>query len=66
MGSYGLTWALKNSDKVLKVVILNTPLTVSSRLPGLFQKLRLDPTISFSESESSLEANYGFFIDNLM
>lgn len=66
MGSYGLTWAVKNSDKVLKVVILNTPLSVSSQLPGLFQKLRLDPIISFAASESSLESNYVFFIDNLM
>ncbi|XP_039118685.1 uncharacterized protein LOC120254696 isoform X2 [Dioscorea cayenensis subsp. rotundata] len=41
VGSYGLTWAVKNSDKVLKVVILNTPLSVSSQLPGLFQKLRI-------------------------
>ncbi|KAL6651926.1 hypothetical protein ACP70R_010851 [Stipagrostis hirtigluma subsp. patula] len=40
VGSYGLTWALKNSSKVLKVAILNTPLTVSSPLPGLFQQLR--------------------------
>lgn len=41
VGSYGLTWALKNSDKVSKIVILNSPLTVSSSLPGLFQQLRI-------------------------
>ncbi|EAY95781.1 hypothetical protein OsI_17656 [Oryza sativa Indica Group] len=41
VGSYGLTWALKNSSKVLKVAILNSPLTVSSPVPGLFNQLRL-------------------------
>ncbi|XP_072979933.1 uncharacterized protein [Typha angustifolia] len=41
VGSYGLTWALKNSNKVSKLVILNSPLTVSSPVPGLFQKLRI-------------------------
>ncbi|XP_062184750.1 uncharacterized protein LOC133888493 [Phragmites australis] len=40
VGSYGLTWALKNPSKVLKLAILNSPLTVSSPLPGLFQQLR--------------------------
>lgn len=40
MGSYGLTWALKNQSKISKLVILNTPLTISSPLPGLFQQLR--------------------------
>lgn len=41
VGSYGLTWALKSSSKVLKVAILNSPLTVSSPVPGLFNQLRL-------------------------
>ncbi|KAK3143561.1 hypothetical protein QOZ80_4AG0301880 [Eleusine coracana subsp. coracana] len=41
VGSYGLTWALKNSSKILKLAILNSPLTVSSPLPGVFQQLRL-------------------------
>ncbi|XP_026665210.2 cis-3-alkyl-4-alkyloxetan-2-one decarboxylase isoform X2 [Phoenix dactylifera] len=40
VGSYGLTWALKNSNKITKLAVLNSPLTVSSPLPGLFQKLR--------------------------
>ncbi|KAJ1273030.1 hypothetical protein BS78_06G249100 [Paspalum vaginatum] len=40
VGSYGLTWALNNSSKVLKLAILNSPLTVSSPVPGLFQQLR--------------------------
>lgn len=40
MGSYGLTWTLKNPSKILKLAILNTPLTVSSPIPGLFQQLR--------------------------
>ncbi|KAG0470569.1 hypothetical protein HPP92_017269 [Vanilla planifolia] len=41
VGSYGLTWALRNSNKVSKIAILNSPLTASSSLPGLFQKLRI-------------------------
>ncbi|KAJ7962828.1 haloalkane dehalogenase [Quillaja saponaria] len=41
VGSYGLTWALKNTSKILKLAILNSPLTVSSPIPGLFQKLRI-------------------------
>ncbi|XP_073107209.1 uncharacterized protein [Elaeis guineensis] len=41
VGSYGLTWALKNSNKITKLTILNSPLNVSSPLPGLFQKLRI-------------------------
>ncbi|GAA0174541.1 hydrolase [Lithospermum erythrorhizon] len=41
VGSYGLTWALKNPDKILKLAILNSPLTVSSPIPGLFQQLRI-------------------------
>ncbi|XP_028556827.1 uncharacterized protein LOC110114351 isoform X2 [Dendrobium catenatum] len=41
VGSYGLTWALRNSDKVSKIAILNSPLSVQSSLPSLFQKLRI-------------------------
>ncbi|XP_031250020.1 uncharacterized protein LOC116107885 [Pistacia vera] len=41
VGSYGLTWALKNQSKISKLVILNSPLTVSSPTPGLFTKLRI-------------------------
>ncbi|XP_030971063.1 uncharacterized protein LOC115991477 isoform X1 [Quercus lobata] len=41
VGSFGLTWALKNPSKILKLTILNSPLTVSSPIPGLFQKLRI-------------------------
>ncbi|KAJ0250424.1 hypothetical protein HA466_0137590 [Hirschfeldia incana] len=41
VGSYGLTWALKNPSKVEKLAILNTPLTVSSPVPGLFKQLRI-------------------------
>lgn len=41
VGSYGLTWALKNTSKILKLAILNSPLTVSSPIPGLFQQLRI-------------------------
>ncbi|XWS16491.1 hypothetical protein CRYUN_Cryun34aG0092900 [Craigia yunnanensis] len=35
------TWALKNLSNISKLAILNTPLTVSSPIPGLFQKLRI-------------------------
>ncbi|KAL5575768.1 hypothetical protein UlMin_017467 [Ulmus minor] len=41
VGSYGLTWALKNQSRISKLAVLNTPLTVSSPVPGLFQKLRI-------------------------
>ncbi|XP_012073134.1 cis-3-alkyl-4-alkyloxetan-2-one decarboxylase isoform X2 [Jatropha curcas] len=41
VGSYGLTWALKNQSKISKIAILNSPLTVSSPVPGLFQKLKI-------------------------
>ncbi|GMH17646.1 hypothetical protein Nepgr_019487 [Nepenthes gracilis] len=41
VGSYGLTWALKNPSRISKLAILNSPLTVSSPIPGLFQKLRI-------------------------
>ncbi|KAK4375465.1 hypothetical protein RND71_006142 [Anisodus tanguticus] len=41
VGSYGLTWTLKNPSKISKLVILNTPLTISSPIPGLFQQLRI-------------------------
>ncbi|CAK9185622.1 unnamed protein product [Ilex paraguariensis] len=41
VGSYGLTWAVKNQSRIMKLAILNTPLTVSSPIPGLFQQLRI-------------------------
>ncbi|KAK3011472.1 hypothetical protein RJ639_012770 [Escallonia herrerae] len=41
VGSYGLTWALKNPNRILKLAILNSPLTVASPIPGLFQQLRI-------------------------
>ncbi|GLU22047.1 hypothetical protein SLE2022_381470 [Rubroshorea leprosula] len=41
VGSYGLTWALKNPSKISKLAILNSPLTISSPVPGLFQQLRI-------------------------
>ncbi|MCO5566351.1 hypothetical protein L7F22_020028 [Adiantum nelumboides] len=40
VGSYGLTWALKHSERVAKLVVLNGPLTPSAPLPGVFQQLR--------------------------
>ncbi|KAK1383066.1 hypothetical protein POM88_020801 [Heracleum sosnowskyi] len=41
VGSFGLTWALKNPARILKLAIMNSPLTASSPLPGLFQQLRI-------------------------
>lgn len=41
VGSYGLTWALKNPSRISNLTILNSPLTVSSSIPGLFQQLRI-------------------------
>ncbi|PQQ00948.1 uncharacterized protein Pyn_40765 [Prunus yedoensis var. nudiflora] len=41
VGSYGLTWALKNRSRISKLAILNSPLTVSSPVPGLFKQLRI-------------------------
>ncbi|XP_043719445.1 haloalkane dehalogenase isoform X2 [Telopea speciosissima] len=41
VGSYGLTWALKNPSRVSKLAILNSPLTETSPVPGLFQQLRI-------------------------
>ncbi|KAH7288365.1 hypothetical protein KP509_31G023700 [Ceratopteris richardii] len=41
VGSYGLTWALKNSDRVAKLIVLNGPLTPSAPLPSVFQQMRL-------------------------
>ncbi|KAI5074595.1 hypothetical protein GOP47_0010556 [Adiantum capillus-veneris] len=41
VGSYALTWALKHSDRVAKLVVLNSPLTSSAPLPGVFQQMRL-------------------------
>lgn len=45
VGSYGLTWALKNQSRISKISILNSPLTVSSPVPGLFQQLRFNMMI---------------------
>ncbi|XP_048139239.1 cis-3-alkyl-4-alkyloxetan-2-one decarboxylase isoform X2 [Rhodamnia argentea] len=41
VGSFGLTWALKNPSRISKLAILNSPLTASSPVPGLFQQLRI-------------------------
>lgn len=40
VGSYGLTWALKNPNRISKLAILNSPLTTSASIPNLFWKLR--------------------------
>jgi hypothetical protein len=48
VGSYGLTWALKNTSKISKLAILNSPLTVSAPIPGLFQQLRFSSYITYS------------------
>lgn len=58
MGSYGLTWALKNPSKVEKIAILNTPLTVSSPVPGLFKQLRFDSKMLVASSLCQPRATY--------
>lgn len=40
VGSYGLTWALKNPNRITKLVIFNSPLTTSASIPNLFWQLR--------------------------
>ncbi|XP_048234204.1 cis-3-alkyl-4-alkyloxetan-2-one decarboxylase isoform X4 [Ricinus communis] len=55
VGSYGLTWALKNQSKISKIAIFNSPLTVSSPVPGLFQKLRI-PLYGEFTSQNAIEA----------
>ncbi|KAF3774098.1 Haloalkane dehalogenase [Nymphaea thermarum] len=40
VGSFGLTWAIKNSSRISDLVILNSPVTSSSPIPSLFQQLR--------------------------
>lgn len=40
VGSYGLTWALKNPNSISKLAILNSPLTTSASIPNLFWQLR--------------------------
>lgn len=40
VGSYGLTWALKNPERIAKLVVLNSPLTSAAPLPGVFQQMR--------------------------
>ena len=42
LGSYGLTWALRNPTRLASLAVLNTPLTPSAPLPGLFTQLRWD------------------------
>ncbi|XP_055961773.1 uncharacterized protein LOC126682734 [Mercurialis annua] len=55
VGSYGLTWALKNNSKISKIAILNSPVTVSSPVPGLLQKLRI-PLLGEFTCQNAIEA----------
>ncbi|XP_028057602.1 uncharacterized protein LOC114261530 [Camellia sinensis] len=55
VGSYGLTWALKNPSRILKLAILNSPITDSSPVPGLFQKLRF-PLLGEFTCQNAIEA----------
>ncbi|CAL0335270.1 unnamed protein product [Lupinus luteus] len=69
VGSYGLTWALKNSSKISKLAILNSPLTDSSVVPGLFQKLRIPLFGEFTcqnaiEAERFIEAGSPYVLKN--
>ncbi|KAH7564999.1 hypothetical protein JRO89_XS09G0102100 [Xanthoceras sorbifolium] len=58
VGSYGLTWALKNPSKVSKLSILNSPLTVSSPIPGLFQQLSYIVIIPITLLEAARKINF--------
>lgn len=40
VGSYGLTWALKNPNRISKLAILNSPLTSTAPLPAVFKQMR--------------------------
>ncbi|XP_074312671.1 uncharacterized protein LOC141648104 isoform X2 [Silene latifolia] len=55
VGSYGLTWALKNPSRISKLVIMNSPLTASSPVPGLFQQLRI-PLLGEFTSQNAVMA----------
>ncbi|CAM6090904.1 unnamed protein product [Calypogeia fissa] len=58
VGSYGLTWALKNPQKISKLAILNSPLTASAPLPGLFQQLRLPLLGEFTSQNAVLPERF--------
>ncbi|KAK9690413.1 hypothetical protein RND81_09G126100 [Saponaria officinalis] len=55
VGSYGLTWALKSPSRISKLVIMNSPLTASSPVPGLFQQLRI-PLLGEFTSQNAVMA----------
>eukprot|EP00850_Spirogloea_muscicola_P016188 SM000130S27075 [mRNA] locus=s130:36435:39651:+ [translate_table: standard] len=58
LGSYGLTWALKNQDRVAKLGILNTPLTPSASLPPVFSQLRLPFVGEFTSQNAILPERF--------
>lgn len=58
VGSYGLTWALKNPDRVVKLVVLNGPLSSLAPLPGIFQQLRLPLVGEFTSQNAMLAERF--------
>lgn len=58
VGSYGLTWALKNPSRISQLAILNSPLTASSPIPGLFQQLRIPLLGEFTSQNAVLAERF--------
>eukprot|EP00252_Welwitschia_mirabilis_P020964 TRINITY_DN5253_c0_g1_i1.p1 TRINITY_DN5253_c0_g1~~TRINITY_DN5253_c0_g1_i1.p1 ORF type:complete len:391 (-),score=54.34 TRINITY_DN5253_c0_g1_i1:159-1331(-) len=55
LGSYGLTWCLKNPNRISNLVILNSPLTTSAPIPNLFRQLRF-PLLGEFTSQNAVMA----------
>jgi pimeloyl-ACP methyl ester carboxylesterase len=69
LGSVGLQYALKNSDRIERLVILNTPISTTAKLPWKMQQwglplvgdmLTQDPLLV----DRTLEGGSGFVIDD--
>lgn len=58
VGSYGLTWALKNPERISKLAILNSPLTSAASLPGVFQQMRLPLVGEFTCQNAMLSERF--------
>ena len=69
LGSVGLQWALRNPDRISRLVILNTPVSSAAKLPWKIQQLGLpfvgdmltqDPLLV----DRTLEGGSGYTIDD--
>ncbi|GBG60881.1 hypothetical protein CBR_g16002 [Chara braunii] len=58
LGQYALTWALKNPNRIVKLAILNTPLTPSASLPAPLQQLRLPFIGEFASQNAVLPERF--------